>query len=213
MYSNSKEQISLEEAYRTVHLEKVEDCDCGCGHCKDHEECPKCGKMKDECTCGDKEDVKEEAIDMGAVVDAAHTVGHGYKEIANAFINDHEFHDRMMKYWIAPAIFAAVSLLAKKGFDKANELRVKYLEKRDNVEKEKLTKELLKNDEVLVIIDKLNKMSKDHQHNTPQYVHLQRSLAHAIEKYLQEHSPRMIGKLHPGRVWSARNRKPSTFDL
>jgi hypothetical protein len=209
MYSNSKEQISLEEAYRAVHLEKVEECDCGCGHCEDHKECEKCGKIKSECEC-DKEEVKE-AIDLNTLSQAAHTVGHGYKEIYNAFMTNPEFHDRMMTFWIKPAIFAAVSLLAKQGFDKANEFRIKYVEKKDKVEEERLTKELLKHDEVLIILNKLEKMNKDHQHNTPQYVHLQRSLATEIEKYLKQHSPRMIGRVRSGGIWS-KYRKASSFD-
>ena len=209
MYSNSKEQISLEEAYRTVHLEKVEECDCGCGHCEDHKECNKCGKIKSECEC-EKEEVKE-AIDFDTVSQAAHTIGHGYKEIYDAFMTNPEFHDKMMTYWIGPAIFAAVSILAKKGFDLANEFRLKYIEKKDKAEQERLTKELLKNDDVLRVLDKLQKMDKDHQHNTPQYVHFQRNLAHEIEKYLTEHSPRMIGKVRSGLVWS-RHRKASSFD-
>jgi hypothetical protein len=209
MYSNSKEQISLEEAYRTVHLEKVEECDCGCGHCEDHKECEKCGKIKSECECK-KEEVKE-AIDMNTITQAVHTVGHGYKQIYDAFMTNPEFHDKMMTYWIGPAIFAAVSILAKKGFDHANEFRLKYIEKKDKAEQERLTKELLKNDDVLRVLDKLQKMDKDHQHNTPQYVHFQRDLAHEIEKYLTEHSPRMIGKVRSGLVWS-RHRKASSFD-
>jgi hypothetical protein len=69
MYSNSKEQISLEEAYRSVHLEKVEECDCGCGHCNDHKEekCKECDKV--DCDC-----LTEEGLDPSSVVDAATTV-------------------------------------------------------------------------------------------------------------------------------------------
>jgi len=212
MYSNSKEQVNLEEAYRSVHLEKVEDCDCGCGHCEDHKECEKCGKIKSECECNkdEKEEVKE-AIDLNTITQAAHTVGHGYKQIYDAFMTNPEFHDKMMTYWIGPAIFAAVGILAKQGFDKANEFRIKYVETKNKAEQERLTKELLKNDEVLRVLEKLQKMDKDHQHNTPQYVHFQRNLAHEIEKYLKEHSPNMVGKVRSGGVWS-RYRKASSFD-
>jgi hypothetical protein len=122
-----------------------------------------------------------------------------------------EFHDKMMTYWIGPAIFAAVGILAKQGFDKANEFRIKYVETKNKAEQERLTKELLKNDEVLRVLEKLQKMDKDHQHNTPQYVHFQRNLAHEIEKYLKEHSPNMVGKVRSGGVWS-RYRKASSFD-
>jgi hypothetical protein len=53
MYSNSKEQISLEEAYRMVHLEKKEEeCECGCD--KDCEECDKC-----DCCKGKEKDLEE----------------------------------------------------------------------------------------------------------------------------------------------------------
>ena len=210
MYSNSKEQISLEEAYRSVHLEKVEECDCGCGHCNDHKECEKCGKIKSECEC-DKEEVKE-AIDFDTVSQAAHTLGHGYKEIYNAFVNEPEFRDKMLTYWIEPAILAAVAILGKKGFDKGRELYKKYAEKKDKAEEIRLTKELLKNNDVLSVLDKLQKMDNDHQHNTPQYVHLQRTLASEIEKYLQKHGPNMIGKVRSGGVWST-YRKRSTFDV
>lgn len=210
MYSNSKEQINLEEAYRSVHLEKVEKCDCGCGHCEDHKECEKCGKIKSECEC-DKEEV-EEAVDFNTISQAAHTIGHGYKEIYNAFLTEPEFRDKMLTYWIGPAIGSAVALLAKKGFDKGHELYKKYVQKKDNEEKIKLTKEILKNNDVLSVLDKLQKMDKDHQHNTPQYVHLQRNLASEIEKYLQQHSPNMVGKVRSGGVWST-YRKRSTFDV
>ena len=210
MYSNSKEQISLEEAYRAVHLEKVEECDCGCGHCEDHKECEKCGKIKSECEC-DKEEVKE-AIDFDTVSQAAHTIGHGYKEIYNAFLNNPEFRDKMLTYWIEPAVIAAVGILGKKGFDKGRELYKKYAEKKDKAEEIRLTKELLKNNDVLSVLDKLQKMDNDHQHNTPQYVHLQRNLASEIEKYLQQHGPSMIGKVRSGGVWST-YRKRSTFDI
>jgi hypothetical protein len=69
MYSNSKEQISLEEAYRNVHLEKVEECDCGSGHCEDYkkEKCEDCYEL--ECEC-----LTEEGVDPSSVVDAAKTV-------------------------------------------------------------------------------------------------------------------------------------------
>jgi hypothetical protein len=72
MYSNSKEQVSLEEAYRMVHLvtEEKEECECGgeC-HCGDTEWCKKCDKPKDECECEDKEvheSMLATAIDAGA---------------------------------------------------------------------------------------------------------------------------------------------------
>jgi len=47
MYSNSKEQVSLEEAYRKVHLEEREEsnCDCGCD----------CKWAKEGCDCGECE--------------------------------------------------------------------------------------------------------------------------------------------------------------
>lgn len=54
MYSNSKNQISLEEAYRRVHLEEKDESKDEC--------CDDCKKGK-KCTCEDDEEVTEENVD------------------------------------------------------------------------------------------------------------------------------------------------------
>jgi hypothetical protein len=57
MYTNSKNQISLEEAYRMVHIEeKVDD---------EKSDVRECGCPKDECTCNHKDDEKEEGKEEG----------------------------------------------------------------------------------------------------------------------------------------------------
>jgi hypothetical protein len=78
MYSNSKEQVSLEEAYRRVHLEEKEE---SCG-CKDDCDCENdCKWAKEGCDCGNceacfknsaegqkKEQVKESLVDIGTAI-------------------------------------------------------------------------------------------------------------------------------------------------
>jgi hypothetical protein len=70
-HSYTKDQISLEEAYRRVHLEKLDDHhDCGCetDECTCNEKCERCGKPLE----GEGEDVcKCEKLDE-SVVQMAH---------------------------------------------------------------------------------------------------------------------------------------------
>jgi hypothetical protein len=69
MYSNSREQVSLEEAYRRVHLEEKEDsCDCECA--KDGCDCAECEDCFKNSAKGEdkKEEVKESLVDLGTAI-------------------------------------------------------------------------------------------------------------------------------------------------
>ena len=215
MYSNSKEQISLEEAYRMVHNEETEEKEsCGCGGeeectCKDH--CDKCDKSADECTCEEKS--VEEALDFDTISQAAHTVFKGYKEIYDAFLSNPEFRNNMLTYWVGPPLITTVAALAKKGLDKGSEMYRKYTEKKDNAEKDKLIKELLNNNNVVRILEKLQEMQNHSQEANPQWFTLQKELASEIEGYLKKHSPNMTDKVRSGNVWSTYRKNPQpTFN-
>jgi hypothetical protein len=86
MYSNSKEQISLEEAYRKVYVEEKE-CPCG-GHddsdCQCDDKCEKCHKLKDECEC---ENVNESLVGVASSIVAHDTPGAVISDLARwAFV-------------------------------------------------------------------------------------------------------------------------------
>jgi negative regulator of replication initiation len=71
MYSNSKEQVSLEEAYRRVHLEEKEEteCDCDCEDAKNGCDCGECeGCFKNSAKGEKKEQVKESLVDVGTAI-------------------------------------------------------------------------------------------------------------------------------------------------
>jgi len=94
MYSNSKEQVSLEEAYRMVHVvnEEKEECDCGeeC-HCGDTEWCKKCDKPKDECECVKEESYLSEGI-------AADTISWLKNKLINLTNNIHGLETKSALY-------------------------------------------------------------------------------------------------------------------
>ena len=86
MYSNSREQVSLEEAYRKVYVEE-KDCPCG-GHdeneCQCDDKCEKCHKPKDECEC---ENVNESLVDVATSFVAHDTPGAVITDLARwAFV-------------------------------------------------------------------------------------------------------------------------------
>lgn len=205
MYTNSKDQKSLENFYRLVHLDekkkvkKEKPCECG-----EHDE--------KECSCNETEKV-DEAIDMGTISHAAHTLGHGYKDILNTVLHDHSFYERVLKYWIWPGIAAAAVILANKGFDLISKAVKSKIDSATEQEKKKITEDLLKSDNVLMVLDKLQKMDKDHQHNTPQYVHLQRELASEIEKHLEKNPSLFVSKMPSGGVWSTYRKRKTSFDV
>jgi hypothetical protein len=160
MYSNSKEQINLENVYRSVHVEKLQE--------------------------------ETDDSDLSQVSD---TFEQGYKAISNSFLTNTGFRDKVLKYWINPAIEIASQNLSRNGSNDT-------LKFKNDVDKQRLSNELIKNDEILMVLDKLHKMDKDHQHNTPQYINYQRSLAHKIESHLgKEDSHNSLSTY----------RKPTTF--
>jgi hypothetical protein len=106
MYSNSKNQISLEEAYRQVHLEKkYEEQECGCkGKCKcdDKKWCDECNKPSSKCEC-EKDEVHE---DFGT----AH----------NIIANNHNTREEIIKF--LPEVFGAATLALAWGHREASEM-------------------------------------------------------------------------------------------
>jgi len=102
-----------------------------------------------------------------------------YKSISDTFLKDPTFSDKVLKYWVGPAVDVAVKNMSKTNPNMGSQFK-------NEADKQRLAKELLMDDEVLIVLDKLHKMDKDHQHNTPQYINYQRNLAHKIEDNLKK---------------------------
>ena len=72
MYSNSKEQVSLEEAYRMVHLKEEKEEPCDCPWAKEGCDCGECeGCFKNSAKGAPKkenEEIKESLVDVGTAI-------------------------------------------------------------------------------------------------------------------------------------------------
>jgi len=205
MYSNSKEQISLEEAYRMVHLneetEETESHECECGgeeecNCNDHTDmCDECHRPVDKCDCGKYSKIKE-ALDFGTVSDALKTVFMGFQEMWHAFTTTsgpESFHDKIM-FWITPAIItAAVAGIGKAGEAVKSRLE-NYYKNLDKKQKEENIKFLLKHEEIRATI---NKIIQNQEKDIAVHQIVNDELAKLIEHILKQKDPETPRSLMP----------------
>lgn len=170
MYSNSKEQISLEEAYRRVHLveeEEHEHCDCGgeegeeC-HCND-EKCPRCHRPKNKCDCGGKSEI-EEAADIAGLTGS--------------------FAERMM-YFIIPALASVAVALGYKGYELAKNKINEYFKGLDEQTKKENIEYLLQQDGVKTALKHIQNLENEHRDEEVQKV-INTQLKTAIEMAIKE---------------------------
>ena len=172
MYSNSKEQISLEEAYRRVHLneevEETESDECECGgeeecNCNDHTDmCDECHRPVDKCDCGKyskkKDELATEAFGLEKFTGFA-------QQVYDAFVNTsgpESFHDRMM-YWVITALAAAVVAAGAKGAELGYNKLKEYYKNLDEQSMKQNIEYLLKQDGVITAIKHILQLEKEHR--------------------------------------------------